>query len=415
MARSAPPDTRYLGIDLHKDYLVIGGVTAEQDVVLQPRRFTFEAWAAWSKAHLCKSDVLVVEATSNTWTFYDGCVELVARVEVANANKVTWIAGTDVKTDRVDVMKLARLCAAHLIPQVWVPPQPVRELRALFSHRRRLVKVSTLVKNRLQSLLHRHQIKAPTGDLYGEANREWWIALGVSDTERLHIRHDFANLRLVQQQLEEVELELQRVSTTEPWASTLPFLMQIPGIGLLSALAILAAIGDISRFEEDRSLVGYSGLGARVHDSGSTHRTGRITKSGRRDLRFALVEAARAAVRYDPYWAAVAAKLGSRIGEKKALVAIARRLLVTIWHVLTKHEADLHAQPERVAAKFMRWSWKLKPQHRQGLQSREFIRWKLEPLGIGAELTHLTYSKMPRRIASAEELWSSRPDLRPPD
>jgi transposase len=415
MARSAPPDTRYLGIDLHKDYLVIGGVNAEQDVVLQPRRFTFEAWAAWSKAHLRKSDVLVVEATSNTWTFYDGVVDLVARVEVANANKVLWIAGTDVKTDRLDVMKLAKLCAAHLIPQVWVPPQPVRELRALFSHRRRLVKVSTLVKNRLQSLLHRHQIKAPSGDLYGEANREWWIALGVSDTERLHIRHDFANLHLVQQQLEEVEAELQRLSTTEPWAKDLPFLMQIPGIGLLSALAIQAAIGDVSRFEAARKLVGYAGLGSRVHDSGKIHRTGRITKSGRRDLRYALIEAARAAVQHHPYWATVAAKLGARIGEKKALVAIARRLLVTIWQVLTKREADLHAEPERVATKFMRWSWELKPQHRQGLQSREFIRWKLEPLGIGAELTHLTYGKMPRRVASAEELWKKRPDLRPPD
>ena len=95
MARSAPPDTRYLGIDLHKDYLVIGGVTAEQQVVLQPRRFTFEAWAAWSKAHLRKSDVLVVEATSNTWTFYDAVVDLVARVEVANIlNRANKISGT---------------------------------------------------------------------------------------------------------------------------------------------------------------------------------------------------------------------------------------------------------------------------------------------------------------------------------
>jgi transposase len=357
----------------------------------------------------------VVEATSNTWTFHDAVVDLVARVEVANANKVTWIAGTDVKTDRLDVMKLAQLCAAHLIPLVWVPPLHVRELRGLFSHRRRLVKVSTLIKNRLQSLLHRHQFKAPAGDLYGQANHDWWIALGISDTERLHIRHDFANLHLVQHQLEEVEVELQRVSNTEPWASNLPFLMQIPGLGLLSALAILAAIGEVSRFESARHLVGYAGLGARVHDSGSTHRTGRITKSGRRDLRFALVEAARAAVRYDPYWATVTARLGSRIGEKKALVAIARRLLVTIWHVLSKRQADLHAQPERVATKFMRWSWTLKPEHRQGLEAREFIRWKLQPVGIGAELTHLTYGKMPRRIASAEELWAKRPDLRPPD
>jgi transposase len=159
--------------------------------------------------------VLVVEATGNTWQFYDETISLVLRIEVANAGKLPWIGQARVKTDKQDVMKLARLCAAGLIPQVWVPPVHVRELRLLFSHRRRLVKVSTLVKNRLQSLLHRHHIAPPTGEVFSQANRAWWEQLDrISVTERLHVKHDLATLKQVEDQLAEIEAELNRLSTS---------------------------------------------------------------------------------------------------------------------------------------------------------------------------------------------------------
>jgi transposase len=410
---SSTTETRYLGVDLHKHYLVIGGVNAHQEVVLPPRRIELDAWPTWVKQHLRKTDVLVVEATGNTWDFYDGVVALVARVEVANAGKLPWIGQTKVKTDRHDVMKLAKLCAANLIPQVWVPPVHVRELRMLFSHRRRLVKVSTLVKNRLQSLLHRHHLAPPDGEAFSQANREWWAALEVSVTERLHIKHDLATLQQVETQLAEVESELNRLSTSTPWADAMPYLMQLPGLGLITALTVLAAIGDVTRFETTKKLVGYAGLGASVHDSGQTHRTGRITKTGRRDLRYVLVEAAWAAVKHHPFWKAEFARLTRRMNENKAVVAIARRLLVAIWHVLTERAADKHAEPQMVATKLMRWSWELTEAQRGGLTTRQFIRFHLMRLQLGEDLTHFRYGNMPRRIASVEELLTAKPELNP--
>ena len=403
-------ETRYLGVDLHKHYLVIGGANARQEMVLPPRRVDLDEWPTWAKRHLYPTDVLVVEATGNTWSFYDGVVDLVARVEVANAGKLPWIGLTKVKTDKHDVMKLAKLCAAGLIPQVWVPPVHVRELRMLFSHRRRLVKVSTLVKNRLQSLLHRHQILPPSGETFSQVNREWWATLEISTTERLHVKHDLATLAQVGQQLAEVETELNRLSTSAPWAEPMPFLMQLPGLGLITALTVLAAIGDVTRFETAKKLVGYAGLGASVHDSGLTHRTGRITKTGRRDLRYAMVEAAWAAVQHHPYWKAELARLARRMDENKAVVAIARRLLVAIWHVLTERAADQHAQPEMVATKLMRWSWQLTDEQRGGLTTRQFVRYHLMRLKLGEDLTHFRYGNMPRRIASVEEVLALKPD-----
>jgi len=79
------------------------------------------------------------------------------------------------------------------------------------------------------------------------------------------------------------------------------FLIQLPGISTLSALTILAAIGEIERFETPKKLVGYAGLGAGVHASGQTHRGGHITKQGRKDLRWVMVQAAWAAVGHYPF------------------------------------------------------------------------------------------------------------------
>lgn len=268
------------------------------------------------------------------------------------------------------------------------------------------------MKNRLQSLLHRHHLAPPTGDVFSQANRVWWADLDVSAAERLLVKHDLATLQQVEGQLADVEAELNRLSTSEPWAAAMPYLVQLPGLGLIGALTVLAAIGDVTRFEGAKKLVGYAGLGASVHDSGMTHRTGRITKSGRRDLRHVLVEAAWAAVEHHPYWKAEFARLSRRMDEHTAVVAVARRLLVAIWHVLTERAADKHAEPQMVATKLMRWSWELSDEQRGGLTTRQFVRYHLMRLQLGEELTHLRYGNMPRRIASVEELLAVKPELR---
>jgi len=152
---------RYLAVDLHKDYVMVGGVTARQEVVLPPRRLELDAWPRWAKANLKKTDALVVESTSNAWDFYDHVAPLVGQAVVANPRLVKLIASARVKTDKVDTLALAKLLAANLIPEVWVPPLEVREARGLLAHRRRQVRNRTMVTNRLQSVLQRHNLPPP--------------------------------------------------------------------------------------------------------------------------------------------------------------------------------------------------------------------------------------------------------------
>jgi transposase len=268
------PWERYLAVDLHKHYLVIGGVNAHQEIVLGPRRMDLAAWPTWAQTHLLPTDSLVVEATTNAWDFYDHTQPLVGRLQVANAGKIALIAKTRVKTDALDVLKLARLSAANLIPEVWVPPQVVRELRNLIAHRWRLTRMHTMTANRLQSLLHRYHFVPPAGELYWDSHRAWWDGLVVSPTERLRLRQDLATLDHLRPQLAEVDQELARLSTESPWATAVPLLMQLPGFGLLTVMTVLGALGTITRCDSAKQLVGCAGLGAGVHDSGQTHRRG---------------------------------------------------------------------------------------------------------------------------------------------
>lgn len=261
---------RFVALDVHKQYVVVGAVNAGQQIVLSPRRVDLDDFLFWSQQHLRPTDAVVLEATTNAWHLCDQLRPLVSFVTVAHPLLVKVITTARVKTDARDTLHLARLLAAGLIPAVWVPPQEVREVRALVAHRTRLIRQRTQAKNRLRSTLHRYNIVPPTGGLFAPAQRTWWEALSLSACERLRVRQDLLMLDSLEPLLEEVDAELTHLSVTERWISQVTFLLQLPGIGVINALVLLAAIGDITRFPSAKQLVGYAGLGASVHASGQT-------------------------------------------------------------------------------------------------------------------------------------------------
>jgi hypothetical protein len=107
----AIPVTRFIAIDLHKRYAVIGGVNAQQQVILPPRRVEIDELATWTQKHLLSTDEVVLEASTNAWTTYDLIAPMVQRCVVASPSHVRWIAEAQVKTDAADVLRLARLLA----------------------------------------------------------------------------------------------------------------------------------------------------------------------------------------------------------------------------------------------------------------------------------------------------------------
>jgi transposase len=391
MSTSNVQVTRFVGLDVHKRSVTIGAVDAQQNVVLRPRRLSWPEFEQWQHQHLQPTDAVVLEATTNAWHLCDQLVPRVASVMVANPLLVQWIGSAAIKTDPHDTLKLARLLAAGLIPVVWVPPEPVRQLRALVSHRRRLIRQRTQARNRLHSLLHRHNIVPPEGELFALAQREWWRQLALQPLERLLVAQDLQMLDSLEPLIAQVEHQLCLESVQEPWAAQVPYLVQQTGIGVLTAMILLAAIGDITRFPHASRLVGYAGLGAAVHDSADTHRPGRITKQGRRDLRAAMVEAAWVAVLHNAHWKNRFEGLCRHLSREKAIVAIARQMLVVVWHVWHDREPDQHTDAVAIARKLMTWAEQGGKAMHPDLTATQFVRRQLDRLGVGQELTELKY------------------------
>jgi hypothetical protein len=233
----------------------------------------------------------------------------------------------------------------------------------------------------------------PDGQVFALVHRDWWTGLPLSPTEHLRASQDLATIDHFGGLIAETERELARLSTCAPWADMVPWLIQLSGVGLITAMTILSAIGDITRFPSAKQLVGYSGLGAKVHASGQTHHSGGITKKGRTELRAALVEAAWAAVRWSVHWQQRFERLAARIGSAKAIVAIARKLLVVIWHVLRARVADRHADAAAVARRLMEWGSRHRLATGLGLTRAAFVRQHLDQLGIGHDLATLRLSR----------------------
>ena len=131
-----------------------------------------------------------------------------------------------------------------------------------------------------------------------------------------------------------------------------------------------------------RKLSGYAGSGARVRATGNTVRTGKITKQGRKELRTALIASAWVAVRFSHFWSTRFQALVKSIGTNKAITAIARKILVVIWHVLTKRQADRFANGQAVARSLMGWCSLHHLASSQGLRRIDFVQQRLNQLGI---------------------------------
>lgn len=373
---------RYFGMDIHKRQIVVAAVNNQQQQVYAPEKVDIQQFETWSRTHLRSTDHVAMEATTNSWAFHDQLKPIVKCVCVANTYKLKLITSSSTKTDKHDALVLAQLSAAQLLPMVWIPPQYVRDLRDYTQHRAQLIQQRTAAKNRLHSILHRHNLGSPDGSPFKQANQDWWEKLPLSAPDQLQIRHCWSMIDYYNQLISETEAAISELSISDAWQDAMTYMMQLPGIGLYTGMTILAAIGDIKRFPDSQKLVGYSGLGARVHASGNTYYTGKISKEGRRELRTALISSAWIAVRFSDHWRTVFQALAKRIGKHKAITAIARKMLVAIWHILTKRELDRNADPEAIARSLMTWSSLHHLAHLRGQQRLEFVRQRLELLGI---------------------------------
>jgi len=308
---------------------------------------------------------------------------------------------------------VARLLAANMVPAIWVPPAHVRNLRYLLSQRRHLVGMHTQTVNRMHSMAHRHHLSHPKGKRFNEKNTKWQRDDELSDSEKFQLELDMSTKEHLAEQTEKITEKLRRMSHQNPWAESMMYLMQLPGFGVITGMTVLGAIGEITRFEDFKKLSSYSGLTPGVEQSGVKNRGKRITKEGRKDLRWAMVEVARRAVKSDPLWTHRFIELCRRMHKNQAIVAIARRLLELVWYVLSRKQAYRNFSDERIAYKYLTWSWQLSEKDRDGLTRQQFTRYYLMRLGIGHDLEQIELNpRYKRNLASEAEVLALRPELK---
>lgn len=393
--------TRYIGLDIHKHYLVAIGVDKEQNQVYGPKTVTWQEFEGWIQRELLPTDAIAVEMTTNTWLVYDTLIPHVYNVTVVHPPEVKAIVRARVMNDKRAALILAQLLAANLLPGIWVPDEHTRQLRALVAQRSKMARLGAIAKNRLHAVIHRHHLHPPEGmALFHPNMRPWWEGLKVSPIEKANILCDLDTLAFAQEQKGKLEEVMGQVAAKD---ERIPFLVQIPGVGMLNALAIIAAVGTITRFPDARQLVGYAGLGSAVHDSGQSHSTGHITKAGRKDLRYAMVQAANLAVQHHPFWKKELARLMRRMCRGKAIVTIARKLLVAVWHILTKEVLDKHADATSVATSLFATAYRVKVRNLpDGRSALAWTRLQLDRLGIAEQVKEIPWGSKTFKLPPKE-------------
>jgi transposase len=299
---------------------------------------------------LLATDEVVVEATGNSMALSRVLSPFVARVIIANPLQVKAIAHAHVKTDKVDAGTLASLRAAGYLPEIWTPDVATERKRRLVARRYQVVRHRTRLKNEVHAILHAHLIpKCPHADLFSARGRTWLGRQPLPDDERSAIDRHVRELDRLAEDLNILDRQIAQGALDDP---AIKRLMTVTGINLAVAAGIMAAIGDIGRFKSPGKLVSYFGLNPRVRQSGlgAAHH-GRISKIGRSHARAMLVEAAWAAAKAAGPLHAFFVRIRAKRGHQIAAVAVARKLAVLCWHLLTKDEDYLWARPALVANK----------------------------------------------------------------
>ena len=234
------------------------------------------------------------------------------------------------KTDRRDAAHLLQLLLEDRFPKIWVPSLEERDVRQLLVHRHKQVQARTRVKNQLHALALSQGV---------QRKRKLWTQAGRAELEQLELlpyaaarrQHLLETLDRLEQEMARLDERVRAEATQRPAAVKL---MTHPGVGPVSALAMVLTLGPAERFPSPRQVASYFGLIPSEHSSGGRQRLGHISKQGNSFLRFLLVEAGQSAARYDSVLGRFYRRLAMRKNRGLANVAVARKLATRLYLML---------------------------------------------------------------------------------
>jgi len=334
---------RFIGLDVHLDFCEVAICEAGR-VRSGGRVATSSEGLAILANSLGGDDYVALEATGNALAIARRLEPHVARVVVATRTELRAITEAKVKTDHRDARTLARLLAAGLLHGCWLPDEPTRALRRRLARRAQLVRQRTRAKNEVHAVLMRTlKGRPPMSDLFGRGGRVWLSGLQLPADERETADGCLRQINFLDAEIAILE---RGIAEHAVGSEAIRRLVTVPGVSLMTATTFIAAVGDIRRFRDPGKLVSYLGLDPKVRQSGSgPARHGRISKQGAAQVRHMLAEAAIVAVNTAGPMRAFYERVRARRGRQIAIVAVARKLAVLFWHLLTREQDYAFQRP----------------------------------------------------------------------
>ena len=324
---------KYVGIDVHKK-MCQAAVLDEDGELLDQIRFLNEKEEIKDfamKLLTFRDDVkAVVESTGNLWIqIHDILENFGIDVALSNPTKTRLIAEAKIKTDKVDAKILARLLRADMLFTCYVPGEEIRNRREFLRHRLDLVKMRTMVKNRIHSLLDKHGLRFP-GTPYSKKSIVWLREQDLGFMDNAIIKGQLAILETFNEQIRVMENKIATIAVDDPQVK---LLMTMPGIGYFTASLLVAEIGDINRFSNDKKISSWAGLAPRISQSGEKTRIGRVGKGNKR-VAALMVQSAHNARLHDARFQKAYKRVSRRGGKGKAIVAVAHEMIRIVYFML---------------------------------------------------------------------------------
>lgn len=344
--------TRYIGMDVHKYFIEVCVLDAAGKVLFRGQvACERKPLQDFCRTKLKKSDRVALEATGNTWSVVAIVQPFVEQVVVSNPLRTKAIAEAKVKTDKVDALVLAQLLRCDYLPLVWQPNTETQQFRGLMTHRAGMMTDRSRVKNRIQSLLARELLKPPCKVLWTKTGMAWLNSVlpTLPAHEQLALESDLRQLDAVDRELTLLDQKLADAACHDP---RVQLLMTLPGVNYAVALGLLAALGDISRFQDGDHAASYLGLVPSTRQSGYHCYHGHITKAGNGSARGLLTQAAQHVGRHPGPLGAFFRRLTKRKNRNVAITATARKLVVVAYLMLKSNEPYRYARPELMRTKF---------------------------------------------------------------
>jgi transposase len=322
----------YAGVDTHKKYSHVVVTDHLGNKVAQASIANDQSSFSDFFLKLNKPTRAVVEAGRNWGIIYDLLDSLGTKPTLANPLKTRAIAEAKIKTDSIDARTLADLLRADLIPKVYVPTRQVRAHKDLLRQRLWLVRIRTMVKNRIHHILDRnHVVLSFHSDIFGKNGREEIDRIELPTPDDLLLKAHLEILDQLQAQIRNSDKWIHETTIDNPAVATL---RTIPGLGKILSALVALEIDDIRRFHSPGKLCAYSGLVPSTYASGGKVHHGRLISTCNHWLRWAFVEAAWIAQRTSPYCHVYYERIKRRKGTNSAATALARRLCEITWHCL---------------------------------------------------------------------------------